>query len=163
MRSCGEGFRKSGEPKIRRSEDAKLRRGFHKIWKGGDKYNSLFKEICYTKMPTKYLPIQCHEDPKIRRSEDARPEQCPPSATVLNCLTWWKCDICVSVDSVDLVLLFFMSPSDGVHWEYRNFTKLGPPRLYNVAVCMPRKWDCTKKKTSGFLQKYLEVEIDLEI
>ena len=38
-----------------------------------------------------------------------------------------------------------MSPSDGVHWEYRNFTKLGPPRLYNVAVCMPRKWDCTKK------------------
>ena len=27
------------------------------------------------------------------------------------------------------------------------------------AVCMPRKWDCTKK-LSGFLQKYLEVEID---
>ena len=86
MRSCGEGFRKSGEPKIRRSEDAKLRRGFHKIWKGGDKYNSLFKEICYTKMPTKYLPIQCHEDPKIRRSEDARQEQCPPSATCLQVL-----------------------------------------------------------------------------
>ena len=83
MRSCGEGFRKSGEPKIRRSEDPKLRRGFHKIWKVGDKYNSLFKEICYTKMPTKYLPIQCHEDPKIRRSEDARQEQCPPSATCL--------------------------------------------------------------------------------
>ena len=52
-----------------------------------------------------------------------------------NCLTWWKSDISVCLDSVDLVLLFFMSASDGVHWEYRNFTKLGPPRLYNVG-CM---------------------------
>ena len=34
-------------------------------------------------MPTKYLPIQCHEDPKIRRCDDARQGQCPPSATCL--------------------------------------------------------------------------------
>ena len=45
MRSCGEGFRKSGEPKIRRSEDVKLRGGFQKIWRA--------------------------EDPKIRRCEAA--------------------------------------------------------------------------------------------
>ena len=34
--------------------------------------------------PTKYLQAQCHEDAKMRCCDDARLEQCPPSATVLH-------------------------------------------------------------------------------
>lgn len=60
MLCCGEGIRKSGEPKLRRCEIAMLRK------------------------PPKYLQIQCHEDAKIRCCDDARVGQCPPSATVLN-------------------------------------------------------------------------------
>ena len=60
MRSCGEGFRKSGEPKLRSCEDVKLRRGFQKIWRAED-----------AKMRRGFQKILRAEVAKLRRCEAA--------------------------------------------------------------------------------------------
>ena len=82
MQRCGEGFRKSGEPKMRRCEDAKMRRCGEGYRKSGELKMRRYEDVML-RQPPQYLPIQCHEDAKMQRCDDARPGQCPLSATCL--------------------------------------------------------------------------------
>ena len=99
MQRCGEGFRKSGEPKMRRCEDAervtenlesrrckdaKMQRCGEGFRKSGELKMRRYEDVML-RQPPQYLPIQCYEDAKMQRCDDARPGQCPLSAT---CLAW---------------------------------------------------------------------------
>ena len=82
MPRCEDAERVSENLESRRCEDAKLRRGFQKIWRAEDAKMRRCEDAML-RQPPQYLPIQCHEDAKMQRCDDARPGQCPLSATCL--------------------------------------------------------------------------------
>ena len=84
IRRCEAAGRVSENLASRRSEDPKMRscgEGFIKSGREETNTTHYSKKYVIQKCPQNICPYSAT---KIRRSEDARPEQCPPSATVLH-------------------------------------------------------------------------------